>query len=275
MSMSTLPTEMTQAPFDALAESYDHEFTFSKIGQAQRSAVWKELGRTFRSGDRVLEIGCGTGIDACFLAERGVKVVACDSSPAMVRMAARRIRERGANTNTIDLRLLTAENLAGFQHEALFDGVFSNFAALNCIEDLHAVGDNLGRLLKPGGTALLCFFGPRCFWEVFWYLLKANPRKAFRRWQSASVTAKLAPGARVQVRYYRVRSLARIFAPSLRLRSWSGIGLMVPPSYVETAARRFPALLKLAERGDRLLARCPVIRGFSDHVLLKLERIQP
>src|SRR5580658_11190277 len=104
MSMSTLQAGLNQAPFDALADSYDREFTFSKIGQAQRSAVWKELGRTFRSGDRVLEIGCGTAIDACFLAERGVKVVACDSSPAMVRVAARRVREMGINS--VDLRVL-------------------------------------------------------------------------------------------------------------------------------------------------------------------------
>jgi len=273
MSMSALGIEVPHAPFDALAEGYDQGFTFSNIGRAQRSAVWRELRRTFHAGDRILEIGCGTGVDACFLAERGVKVVACDSSPAMVQVAARRVRKVG--TSAVDLRVLAAENLAAIQHEAPFDGVISNFGALNCVEDLKAVGENLGRLLKPGGTALLCFFGTSCLWEVFWYLLKAKPQKAFRRWHSASVTAELSSRASVQVRYYGVRSLARIFGPSLRLRSWTGIGLMVPPSYVESAAQRFPALLKLAEQGDRLLARCPVIRGFSDHVLLKLERIQP
>jgi SAM-dependent methyltransferase len=275
MSMSTLQTEMTHAPFDALSEGYDRGFTFSKIGQAQRSAVWKDLSRTFRSGDRVLEIGCGTGIDAGFLAERGVQVVACDSSPAMIRVAARRVREMGASTNTIDLRVLAAENLGALEREAPFDGAFSNFAALNCVEDLHAVGESLGRLLKPGGTALLCFLGPCCFWEIIWYLRKASPRKAFRRWDSAGVTAKLAPEASVHVRYYGVRSLERIFAPAFRLRSWSGIGLMVPPSYVESVAKQFPSLLTLAEQSDRVLARCPVIRGFSDHILLKFERIQP
>jgi ubiquinone/menaquinone biosynthesis C-methylase UbiE len=273
MNMSTLQTELIQAPFDALAEGYDHGFTFSKIGQAQRSAVWRELDRTFRPGDRVLEIGCGTGVDACFLAERGVKVVACDSSSAMIEVAARRVREMAANA--VDLRLLAAEKLADMQPETPFDGAFSNFAALNCVEDLKAIGQNLRRLLKPGGIALLCFLGPSCFWEVSWYLFKAKPRKAFRRWHSASITAELAPRTSVQVRYYGVRSLTRIFAPSFRLRSWRGVGLMVPPSYVEPAASRHPTLLKLAERGDHLLARCPIIRGFADHILLKLERIQP
>jgi ubiquinone/menaquinone biosynthesis C-methylase UbiE len=272
MSMPTLQAESIHAPFDALAERYDQEFTFSKIGQAQRAAVWQELARTFHPGDRVLEIGCGTGVDACLLAGRGVKVVACDSSPAMVEVAARRVQEMAANT--VDLHLLAAENLAAFDQEGSFDGAFSNFAGLNCVEDLRAVGENLGRLLKPGATALLCFLGPCCLWEVCWYLLKAKPRKAFRRWHSGSISARLAPEASVQVRYHSVRSLARIFAPSFRLRSWGGIGLMIPPSYVESVARQFPSLLAFAAQSDRVLARCPVIRGFSDHILLKLERIQ-
>jgi ubiquinone/menaquinone biosynthesis C-methylase UbiE len=270
MSVSTLGMEISRAPFDAVAESYDQRFTFSKIGQAQRSAVWRELDRTFHAGDRVLEIGCGTGVDACFLAERGVKVVACDSSPAMIQIAERRLREMGANT--VDLRLLAAENLAEIQQEAPFDGVFSNFGALNCVEDLKAVGEDLGRLLKPGGTALMCFLGPSCVWEVVWYLLKAKPHKAFRRWRSSSITPELAPQSRLQIRYYGIRSLQRIFAPLFRLRSWGGVGLLVPPSYVELFAKRFPALLKLAEWADLALARCPVIRGASDHILVKLER---
>lgn len=268
--MSTLGTVISRAPFDAVAEKYDEGFTFSKIGQAQRSAVWRELGRTFHAGDRILEIGSGTGVDACFLAERGVRVVACDSSPAMIQVAARRVREKGINA--VDLRVLAAENLAEIRREAPFDGVFSNFGALNCVEDLQAVGEDLGHLLKPGGTALMCFLGPSCAWEVVWYLFKAKPRKAFRRWRSSGSTAELTPGSPLQVRYYGIRTLARIFAPSLRLRSWKGIGLLVPPSYVELFAKRFPALLKLAEWADIPLTRCPVIRSGSDHILLKFER---
>jgi ubiquinone/menaquinone biosynthesis C-methylase UbiE len=271
--MSTAHAEFVQAPFDALAEGYDQAFTFSNVGRAQRSAVWHELARTFGAGDRVLEIGSGTGVDACFMAERGMRVVACDSSAAMVDVAARRVRE--TRTNAVDLRVLAAEDLAAVQMDAPFDGVFSNFAALNCVEDLRGVADDLGRLLRPGGIALLCFLGHSCLWEVSWYLLKRQPHKAFRRWHRGGVTAQFSPGTSVQVRYHGIRSLSRIFAPTFRLRSWSGVGLIVPPSYVEPTAKHYPALLKLAEQSDRLLARCPGIRGFSDHVLLKFERVQP
>src|SRR5579863_2457607 len=81
------------APFDAIAERYDETFTDSKIGQAQRASVWKELAKTFHPGDRVLELGCGTGVDVWFLAQRGVTVVACDASPQMIAIAQRRTQK--------------------------------------------------------------------------------------------------------------------------------------------------------------------------------------
>jgi ubiquinone/menaquinone biosynthesis C-methylase UbiE len=84
--------------------------------------VWKELENTFHRGDRVLEIGCGTGVDACFLAERGVRVVACDSSSAMMRVAGRRVAGRPGDSSetAVRLRLLPAENLADVGGRAPF-----------------------------------------------------------------------------------------------------------------------------------------------------------
>src|SRR3954471_3500438 len=105
--MSSAP-RIYRAPFDAVAAGYDETFTSSIIGQAQRGAVWKELAKTFSAGERILEIGCGTGVDACFLAERGVEVVACDSSSQMVEMTARRIREKELQV-FVQPRVLRAE----------------------------------------------------------------------------------------------------------------------------------------------------------------------
>jgi ubiquinone/menaquinone biosynthesis C-methylase UbiE len=269
--MSATQQHAYPAPFDAVALRYDETFTSSRIGQAQRNAVWSELTKTFHSGDRVLEIGCGTGVDACFLAERGVQVLACDPSSQMIEVATRRIQERGLQKRVTPI-VFSAEEITSLHEHELFDGAFSNFGALNCVEDLTRVAGGLARLLKPGASAILCWIGPFCAWETIWYLAQGNRDKAFRRRNGQAITARIADGVFLRVHYPSVKFLATTFAPEFRLKSIKGIGVAVPPSYLEPCAQRHPNLLKVCEQVDSWTARCPGIRLLGDHVLVRLER---
>jgi ubiquinone/menaquinone biosynthesis C-methylase UbiE len=270
--MSVQQAQVYPAAFDAVAARYDETFSSSRIGQAQRGAVWGELAQTFRAGERVLEIGCGTGLDACFLGKRGVGVVASDSSSQMIAITTHRIRERGQQ-ELVEPLLLRAEEIATLQGGELFDGAFSNFGALNCVEDLRQLVRDLARLLRPGARALLCWMGPCCLWEMLWYAGQGNAGKAFRRLSRGGVTARISEGAFVRVHYPSVRVLARTFAPEFRLKSFKGIGVAVPPSYVENWARRHPRTLRLCERADSFLGRCPGTRLLADHLLLRFQRV--
>ena len=78
------------AAFSLIAERYDETFTRTTIGKAQRKVVWDALTQAFSRGDHVLELNCGTGEDAFFLARRGISLTACDASSAMVAVAERR-----------------------------------------------------------------------------------------------------------------------------------------------------------------------------------------
>jgi ubiquinone/menaquinone biosynthesis C-methylase UbiE len=269
--MSATQQHVRPAPFDAIAIRYDETFTSSRIGKAQRNAVWSELTTTFHSGNRVLELGCGTGIDACFLAARGVQVVACDPSSQMIEVVARRVRDRGLQDRVHPL-VLRAEDISALPASELFDGAFSNFGALNCVEALGEVARDLARMLKPGASALLCWMGPYCAWEIIWYLVQGNREKAFRRLGQEGVDARIADGAFLHVRYPSVKLLANTFAPEFRLKSIQGVGVAVPPSYVEPWAQRHPRLLNACEQFDSWAARCPGIRVLGDHVLVRLER---
>jgi SAM-dependent methyltransferase len=273
--MSVAQQQIHAAPFDALAVRYDETFTSSKIGQAQRTAVWKELAKAFNPGDLTLEIGCGTGVDACFLAGRAVRVIACDSSSQMIDVTMRKVQEKGLQKLVTPL-LLRAEDIATLSGplsgKELFDGAFSNFGVLNCVGDLRRLALDLAALLKPGATALLCWMGPFCLWEMVWYLSRGQRGTAFRRLHREGVTAKLADDAFVRVRYPSVEQLAGTFAPEFGLKAVKGIGIAVPPSYVEPWAKRHPGLLKLCERADSVMGRVPGIQLLADHVLVRLQR---
>jgi SAM-dependent methyltransferase len=269
MPVSQLPFS---APFDAVSQRYDETFTLSKIGQAQRASVWKELEKTFHPGDRVLELGCGTGVDACFLAQRGVTVFACDASAEMIEVARRRTEEMRNMAAPVRLHHLRAEEVGSLREQRRFEGAFSNFGALNCVDNLRPLAIDLAKLLRPGASALLCLMGPCCAWEIAWYLAAGKPSKAFRRLRRAGVTATLAGEAAVHVQYPGVRSFARMFSPEFRLRSVKGIGVSVPPSYVERWATGFPSVFDFCLLADSVLGRCPGIRVLADHILLRFER---
>ena len=271
--MPAVPESTLAAPFDAIADRYDETFTSSLIGEAQRGAVWRRLANTFRRGDHILEIGCGTGVDACFLAERNIRVTACDPSPQMIEVATNKIRQRGLQKR-VQPFVMRAEDITTFSADELFDGAFSNFGALNCVEDLKELARGLARLLKPGANAMLCWMGPCCAWEIGWYLAQRNRDKAFRRFHSDGVCARIADRTFVQVRYPSVGFLSRAFAPDFRLTSVQGIGLAVPPSYLEPWARRHPRLLQLSRQFDACFGRFPGIRLLGDHVLVRLQRKQ-
>jgi len=259
------------APFDHIAETYDEVFTESPIGRAQREAVWHELDRTFRPGQRILELNCGTGLDAAHLAGRGVEVLACDSAPRMVEVGRRRLKSLGSEL-PVDFRVLTTEQIAELEAEGPFDGAFSNFGGLNCVRELRAVARNLGRLLRPRATAMLCMLNRLAAWEVVWYLAQGRPRKALRRFQRSGAVGRLSEGVTVQVYYPSIREMARTFSPEFKLVRFKGIGVTVPPSYCSKLAHHFPLVLRTMAMADRRVSRWPVLRSIGDHILFEFQR---
>ncbi|MGH9455813.1 MAG: class I SAM-dependent methyltransferase [Terriglobia bacterium] len=257
-----------------MAEAYDATFTNSWIGRTQRDVVLRQVNCAFLPGQRILEINCGTGIDALYMAKLGIDVLACDSSPRMIEVARRR-PALSTPEGRVDFRVLATEQLETLvvgEGLAQFDGVLSNFAGLNCVQDLEAVAFQLARLLKPGARALLCIFGNFCIWEVVWYALHGNLSKALRRFRAEGMTTEIASGVTVRVHYPSVAEMERTFRPHFQLKEWKGVGVAVPPSYMEPWAKRFPQILRILAIADRFLARCPGIRATADHWLLTFEQ---
>lgn len=121
-------------------------------GRADRG-FWVRAGER-HAGERVLEVGCGTGRVTSLLAPRVGPVVAVDLSPDMLRRARERFGSGAA------VRLLRADVMqlplrSGFDLAVGANGVFSHL--LGDEQRLRALRQIRGRL-RPGGTLLMDAF---------------------------------------------------------------------------------------------------------------------
>jgi SAM-dependent methyltransferase len=251
--------------FDTLAAGYDGQFTQTRIGTTMREAVWARCAVHFRPGFRILEMNCGTGEDARWLASRGMQVLATDISPAMVEVARRKLAASPENP-AVRIETLAWEQLTRLD-DAPFDGMLSNFGGLNCVADLQGAAAALATRLRPGAIAILCIMGPCVPWEWLWFLSQGRPRAAFRRLRRDCVWSG------IPLRYPSISASVQAFAPAFRLLRAGAIGALVPPPYTESTLGRHPRFLAALERLERRWeARWPLPQ-LADHYLLELERI--
>lgn len=108
-----------------------------------------------RPGERILDLGSGTGDLAARLAERGAEVVGVDASPEMVTEARRK-------HPALDFRVSDGQALS-FERD--FEAVFSN-AALHWMPRADEVASGVYRALVPGGRFVAEFGGARCVQTV-------------------------------------------------------------------------------------------------------------
>ena len=105
---------------------------------------------------RVLDIGGGLGRYAIWLAQRGHHVVLADLSPELLSIARAKIEQAGVGAMVEDIVEADACDLSLWADDS-FDAVLSlgPFYHLPDAEDRHRAAVELGRVLRPGGTAFV------------------------------------------------------------------------------------------------------------------------
>lgn len=105
-----------------------------------------EVRRWLSAGDRVLEIGCGTGMTALRLAPSVATITATDISPEMIAIA----NERAASDGPGNVRFLATPAESPPAADESCDAVLA-FNLLHLSPDRAAVLAGVRRALKPGG----------------------------------------------------------------------------------------------------------------------------
>ena len=236
--------------------------------QRMRELSWRVIAQHIPAGGRLIDIGCGTGIDAQHFAESGYRVLATDWSPQMVARAALRAQEHGLSERLEAVRV-GAQEL--HRVDGAFAGAYSNFGPLNCVPDLTAVSRECARLLSPGGTLVFSVIGRVCPWELAYYLARLQPRRALVRFARAMTAVNLNKHT-VWSRYYTPREFYRRFADEFELVHQRALSLFLPPPYLLGFYQRAPAFSRVLGWLDDTAGSWPILRGAGDHFLIVLRK---
>ncbi len=122
------------------------------IGRAQREVMaLEESGQI--TGD-VLDVGCGTGENALFLAGRGHTIWGVDSAPSAIEIARKKAEDRGITATFLVHDTLDLHGI-GRKFDIVIDsGLFHTFSDLERPRFVQSIAE----VLKPGGTYYMLAF---------------------------------------------------------------------------------------------------------------------
>jgi len=128
---------------------YDRGIKLLTLGRGAR--VQAHITAMVHEGEKVLEIGCGTGTLALMLARQGAMVTGVDGSPTMLRVARERV-DTGGLEEQVELHQLDASLIADHFDPGSFDLIVSTllFSELPPDEQRYVLRA-ARRLLAPGG----------------------------------------------------------------------------------------------------------------------------
>jgi ubiquinone/menaquinone biosynthesis C-methylase UbiE len=262
------------SPFDYVAEDYDVAFSQSPIGQLQRNRVHILLEASLAgSAPQILEINCGTGDDAIWLAERGYQVTATDVSEMMIDKLKDKISNHSP-ASQIEVKQVSIEKIREQFVPASFDLIFSDFGGLNCLPKnaLQEFIKDAAFLLKPGGKIVAVVMGRKCLWERVYFLLKGKKTAAFRR--NSEQPLKVMLGDHVQNTWYyspdEIRNISSIQFKLIRLKP---VGIAIPPSYLNPFFYRKKKLLALLNNMEAMLS-FSFLSNYADHFYIELQKIK-
>ncbi len=218
----------TQAaiPSDAFSSAYEEYEILSReniIDRSRRTVVRNEVERHIISNGKILEINCGSGIDARYFASKNYSVLATDISTASEFYLQQKINE--SNLENLRYKNLGFESM--HRIEERFDYIFSNFGGLNCTERLDDIFNQASRLLHPGGYFTLVVMPKTYPWEILSAL--AGNRQAFRRFSKAPVAA--VGGTQIPVYYHSARKIRRLANGNFDFISGRNIGTFYPSAH--------------------------------------------
>ena len=256
--------------FSLQSAIFDQLYAGNKIVQYKRERVRAHLKKYIQAGDCVLELNCGTGQDAIWLAQQNCLVHATDIASGMLAVLRGKIMDESLES-FVTTELCSFTTLNYLRHKGPYDMIFSNFAGLNCTGKLDEVLASFSPLLKSKGIVTLVLLPKFCLWE-FLLLFKGKFKTATRRFVSHKGRSARVEDVYFKCWYYNPSSVTKGLNAEFRLLGTEGLCTIVPPSYIENFADKHPRLFTfLRDKEDRWKSKWPW-KYIGDYYIISLQK---
>lgn len=251
--------------FSKISHHYENLETTSSLINWMRKQVRSHLNKELKSNAKILEINCGSGIDAVYFSKKGYDVHATDIAPGMINYVASKIKSESLKEN------LSCERLSFNELDKLspqkFNHLFSNFGGLNCSseDELLDVFDSFKQLLFPNGKITLVLMPKICVWE-FLKIFKGN-KNAFRRLKKNGVIANI-EGEQVHTFYHSASRIKKLLSKDFKKIKVENICFLAPTGNRVNFPKKYPVLFKYLSSLDGISNKISFLRGYGDYYIL-------
>lgn len=261
-----------ESEFDSVSADYDRHITENSINMLLRDRSLWLMRNTFDKSTRLLEIGCGSGMETIPMLREGHEILAVDISSSMLEVVRDKARKEGLSEalTTMKLRAGEISRLCDDYAAGSFDGCYSTYGALNCEPSLEGVPPAIHALLSERGKFIAGIFNKYCLIEGLAYSLSFRPGRALRRLRNPIEEGN--SRFCVDVYSYSVGEFRRIFAPYFSIGSTIGVPVILPPSDLDSYARKFSRRFTALKSVDMWLAVRWPFSNLGDHFLLSMNR---
>jgi ubiquinone/menaquinone biosynthesis C-methylase UbiE len=262
--------QLSEAAFTSQSGIFDEIYSGNTIVNYKRERVRGHVLQHLPPDSFILELNSGTGEDALFFAGKGHKVHATDISTGMRQELVLKV-EKHRLEKQVTNELCSFTQLDQLKNKGPYDLIFSNFAGLNCTNELDKVLTSFNDLLKPNGIVTLVILPKFCLWETL-LIFKGKFQTAFRRFFSSNGARAHIEGVYFKCWYYNPSYIIGRLKDKFDLLGIEGLCTIVPPSYIEGFAEKHPSAYNfLKNKEDKLKSRWPW-KNIGDYYIISLKK---
>lgn len=264
--------EKAATAFTKQSDVFDELYSTNEIIRYKRKRVRDHLQKFLPKNNTILELNCGTGEDAIWFAQNGYSVHATDISNGMLEQLKHKINAKQL-AHQIGYEQCSFTCLNQLKEKGPYDCIFSNFAGLNCTEELDKVLASFFPLLKKDGIVTLVILPKFCLWE-FLLLFKGKFKTAFRRFFSKNGRKAHIEDSYFKCWYYNPGHIIKKLIKQYEVLSIEGLCSFVPPSYIEHFAEKYPVFYRMLTKAENKWKSKWPWKFIGDYYIISLRKVK-